>query len=333
MKIKSASLTDIGLTAIAPAIWGSTYLVTTEFLPHGYPLTVAMLRALPAGLILLLIVRQLPQGIWWARSFVLGALNFSFFWAMLFVSAYRLPGGVAATVGAIQPLIVVMLARMLIGTPVKTQAIVAGIVGMAGVSLLVLTPGAALDPIGIIAGLAGAVSMAFGTVLTRHWAPPVSSLTFTAWQLTAGGLLLLPVALLFEPALPVPTMANVLGMAWLGLIGAAFTYLLWFRGLSRLDPAARSPRSASSARWSQPCSVGACSTRPDAAAGDRHGRRAGQRLARATGADGTASRCNRHGENRQPLAALSLAAANPFEIGPAMSAESIAVSPAAVVPP
>ena len=131
-----------------------------------------------------------------------------------------------------------MLARLLIGSPVRAQAIAAGIVGMAGVGLLVLTPGAALDPIGIAAGLAGAVSMAFGTVLTRRWAPPVSSLTFTAWQLTAGGLLLLPVALLLEPALPVPTMANVLGMAWLGLIGAAFTYLLWFRGLSRLDPAA-----------------------------------------------------------------------------------------------
>jgi len=238
MKIKSTSLADIALTAIAPAIWGSTYLVTTEFLPHGYPLTVAMLRALPAGIILLLIVRQLPQGIWWLRSFILGALNFSFFLAMLFVSAYRLPGGVAATVGAIQPLMVVMLARLLIGTAIRPLAIVAGFVGMAGVGLLVLTPSAALDPIGIVAGLAGAVSMAFGTVLTRHWAAPVSSLTFTAWQLTAGGLLLLPVALVLEPALPTPTLANVLGIAWLGLLGAAFTYLLWFRGLSKLEPAA-----------------------------------------------------------------------------------------------
>ena len=43
--------TDVLLTAIAPAIWGSTYLVTTELLPQGYPLTVAMLRALPAGLL------------------------------------------------------------------------------------------------------------------------------------------------------------------------------------------------------------------------------------------------------------------------------------------
>ncbi len=43
---------------------------------------------------------------------VLGALNFTIFWAMLFVSAYRLPGGVAATVGAVQPLIVIGLARL-----------------------------------------------------------------------------------------------------------------------------------------------------------------------------------------------------------------------------
>lgn len=232
---------DIGLTAVAPAIWGSTYLVTTEFLPPGYPLTVAMLRALPAGLLLLLIVRQLPKGIWWPRSLLLGALNFSFFWAMLFVSAYRLPGGVAATVGAIQPLIVVVLSRIVLGSPIKALSVTAGLAGAAGVALLVLTPKAALDPIGVAAGLAGAVSMAFGTVLSRHWTPPVSPLTFTAWQLTAGGLLLMPAALLFEPVLPPLTAANLMGFAYLGLIGAAFTYVLWLRGLSRLEPSQVSP--------------------------------------------------------------------------------------------
>ena len=53
------------LTALAPIVWGSTYLVTTEMLPAGMPLTLAMLRALPAGLLLLLFLRKLPQGIWW----------------------------------------------------------------------------------------------------------------------------------------------------------------------------------------------------------------------------------------------------------------------------
>ncbi|WP_428980794.1 EamA family transporter [Achromobacter xylosoxidans] len=229
--------TDLLLTATAPAIWGSTYVVTTLMLPQGYPLTVAMLRALPAGLLLLLAVRQIPRGIWWLRSAILGALNFSIFWALLFVAAYRLPGGVAATLGTIQPLIVILLARALLGTPVRGLAVLAALAGIGGVALLVLGPKAALDPVGVVAGLASAASMALGTVLSRRWQPPVSALAFTSWQLTAGGALLLPIALLAEPALPPVTTLNVLGIAYLGLVGAALTYVIWFRGLARLEPA------------------------------------------------------------------------------------------------
>lgn len=238
MKKNTRFLMDVALTALAPAIWGSTYIVTTQLLPLGYPMHVAMLRALPAGIILLLLVRRLPVGIWWSRTFLLGTLNFSFFWAMLFVSAYRLPGGVAATVGAVQPLIVIALSRLFLGRPIRSLTILAGLIGLAGVALLVLTPQATLDPLGLAAAFAGAVSMAFGTVLTRKWQPPVSSLTFTAWQLTAGGLLLVPVAFFLEPALPPLTSVNILGLAYLGLIGGAVTYLLWFRGLARIEPSA-----------------------------------------------------------------------------------------------
>ncbi len=229
---------DIFLTALAPAIWGSTYLVTTEFLPAGVPLTLAVLRALPAGLLLLIVTRCLPRGIWLWRSLLLGMLNFAIFWALLFVSAYRLPGGVAATVGSVQALLVILLALGLLGTPLRARAILAALAGVSGVALLLLGPDAALDPIGIAAGLGGAASMAAGTVLSRKWRPPVPALTFTAWQLTAGGLLLLPLALFMEPALPSLTMANVAGLVWLGLIGAAFTYWLWFRGVVRLEPSA-----------------------------------------------------------------------------------------------
>ncbi len=225
---------DLAITALAPAIWGSTYLITTEFLPDGYPLTVSMLRALPAGLLLLLLVRRLPEGKWWGRVFLLGALNFSIFWSLLFLAAYRLPGGVAATVGATQPLMVIFIARMALGAPILPLSVGAALVGLGGVALLILSPGAEWDMVGVMAGLGGAVSMAFGTVLSRKWQPPVSLLTFTAWQLTAGGLLLVPAALWFEPALPALTRDNIFGFTYLGLIGAAFTYLLWFRGIAKL---------------------------------------------------------------------------------------------------
>jgi probable blue pigment (indigoidine) exporter len=48
--------------------------------------------------------------------------------------------------------------------------------------------------------------------------------------------LLVPVAFWSEPALPQLTLTNWLGFIYLGLIGGALTYLLWFRGLARLEP-------------------------------------------------------------------------------------------------
>ncbi|NDR56808.1 EamA family transporter [Aliiruegeria sabulilitoris] len=230
--------TDILITAMAPTIWGSTYLVTTEALPAGYPVTLAVLRALPAGLLLLVVTRSLPPRELLGRVFVLGALNFAIFWTLLFVAAYRLPGGVAATLGSLQALIVIGLARGILGTPIRALAVLAALTGVTGVALLLLGPDAALDPIGVAAGIGGAASMAAGTVFSRKWQPPVHALTFTAWQLTAGGVILLPLALLFEPPLPALTATNIAGLIWLGLVGAALTYWLWFRGVARIEPGA-----------------------------------------------------------------------------------------------
>lgn len=234
-------LADLALTALAPLIWGSTYIVTTELLPGWHPLMVAMLRALPAGILLLLIVGRLPQGVWRGRAFILGALNFSIFWALLFVAAYRLPGGVAATVGAVQPLVVLLLSRLLLGTPILALSVICAIAGMAGVALMVLDPAAGLDTLGILAALGSAVSMAFGTVLTRKWQPDAPALTVTAWQLAAGGILLLPAALVFAPLPPAIGLGNLAALLWLGLAGAALTYLVWFRGIARLGPTIVAP--------------------------------------------------------------------------------------------
>lgn len=247
--------TDIFLTALAPAIWGSTYLVTTEALPAGYPITLAALRALPAGLLLVALTRSLPPRAWLGRTFLLGSLNFALFWSLLFVAAYRLPGGVAATLGSLQAMMVILMARGWLGTPVRAGAVTAAATGVLGVGLLLLGPEAALDPVGVIAGIGGAASMAAGTVLSRKWQPPVSALSFTGWQLTAGGLVLLPLALIVEPSLPPLTALNLSGLIWLGLIGAGATYAIWFRGIARLEPGAvsmlgmMSPVTAVSLGW------------------------------------------------------------------------------------
>lgn len=238
MKPSTAYLGDIALTAIAPLAWGTTYIVATEFLPPGHPLLVAALRSLPIGLLLTLTFRKFPQGIWWWRILILGGLNIGVFQALLFVAAYRLPGGVAATAGAIQPVLVVLFSWLILQEKPAKGAIPVAIAGFVGIALLVLGPTARLDPVGIVAALAGAATMGLGTVLVKHWQRPVSLLVFTAWQLTVGGALLLPIALIVEGPFDTLSRTNLQGLIYLGTIGTGFAYLLWFRGIGKLSASA-----------------------------------------------------------------------------------------------
>ena len=230
------SAATIALTALAPVSWGTTYAVTTEFLPPDRPLFTALTRALPAGLLLLAVTRVLPKGAWWWKAPVLGALNIGAFFPLLFVSAYRLPGGMAAAVGSVQPLFVVGLSALLLSRRPAARTLVTGAVAALGVSLVVLQGTGALDATGVLAAVASTASMAAGTVLTKRWGRPdgVGPLTLTGWQLTAGGLLIAPVAFLAEGAPSALDARAVGGYVYLALANTAVAYWLWFRGIGRL---------------------------------------------------------------------------------------------------
>jgi len=233
---RSAHLPVILLTALAPISWGTTYAVTTEFLPPDRPLFTGLLRALPAGLFLLALTRVLPRGAWWWKTAVLGALNIGAFFPLLFLSAYRLPGGMAAVVGSVGPLFVAGLATVFLGERPTVRTLLTGVAAALGVSLVVLRAAGALDTVGVLAALAATASMSTGTVLTKRWGRPdgVGPLALTGWQLTAGGLLIAPLALLVEGAPPALDSRAVGGYLYLALANTAVAYWLWFRGIGRL---------------------------------------------------------------------------------------------------
>ena len=226
----------ISLTSLAPAVWGMTYIVTTQALPPGHPVFAALMRTLPAGVLALLASRTLPRGTWWWKSLVLGALNMACFFPLLFVAAQRLPGGVAATLGAAQPIIIAGLAVSVLGERLSAWSLMWGVAGVVGIALVILGPQAQLDALGVTAGLGGAVSMGLGVVLTKRWGRPdgVSALALAGWQLTGAGLLLIVPAVVID-GLPTGIDAAALaGYAWLGLVGGLAAYVLWFSGIRRL---------------------------------------------------------------------------------------------------
>ncbi|MFJ5547370.1 EamA family transporter [Streptomyces sp. NPDC093225] len=233
----------LALTALAPAAWGTTYAVTTELLPPGHPLFAGLMRALPAGLVGLALARTLPRGEWWWKAAVLGVLNIGALFPLLFLAAQRLPGGVAATLGATQPLIVAGLAVAVLHERPTPWRLAWGVSGVAGVGLMVLGPTARLDLVGVLAGVAGTAGMAAGVVLAKRWGRPPGAgpLTLAAWQLTAGGLLLLPLTLAFEGVPAHIDAGATAGYLWLGSMGGLIAYVLWFRGIGRLPVGASAP--------------------------------------------------------------------------------------------
>jgi probable blue pigment (indigoidine) exporter len=232
--METTSARTLLVTTVAPVAWGSTYLVTEQFLPADRPLFAALVRALPAGLLLLAFRRRLPRGDWWWRAVVLGVLNIGLFFPLIFLAAYHLPGGLAATLQAASPLAVMALAAGIVNERPGTLRIGAALVGLVGVALLVLQSPGRVDTLGLIGAFGSVLVSALGFVLVKHWQAPVDMLTLVSWQLVVGGLVLLPVALVVEGAPPAVDARAIGGFVWLGLVGTVVAYVCWFHGLNRM---------------------------------------------------------------------------------------------------
>jgi probable blue pigment (indigoidine) exporter len=230
------------VTVLAPITWGTTYVTITQLLPAGRPLFVAAMRVAPAGLVLVLagglVSRWRPHGAEWWRMATLALFNFGLFFPLLVVAVYRLPGGVAAAVGGLQPLLVAA------GTWVATRhrprrvELAMGTVAVAGVTMVVIRPGADLDPVGVLAAVGANVAFSVGVVLTKRFPAPAHRVAATGWQLLLGGAVLVPFALAVEGMPVAPTAGNLAGFAYLSLVGTAAAFVVWFNGIRRLPAGA-----------------------------------------------------------------------------------------------
>jgi len=229
-------------TVLAPIAWGTTYVTITQFLPHGRPLLVATMRVLPAGVVLVVIgsltSRWRPRAAEWGRTAVLAVFNFGIFFPLLSAAVYRLPGGVAAAVGGLQPLLVAAFTWVLAGRRPRRRELAVGLLAAVGVGLVAIRPGAGLDPVGLLAAAGANVSFAVGVVLTKRFPAPTNRIAATGWQLLMGGAMLLPLTAIVEGGPPALTARNLIGFAYLSLFGTALAFIIWFNGIRRLPSAA-----------------------------------------------------------------------------------------------
>ncbi|MCF5878446.1 DMT family transporter [Aeromonas veronii] len=221
------------IALLAPLLWGSTYAVVSLYLTDYSPYWVAVWRALPAGLLLLLLHPRMPP-LPWGKQFLLAFCNIAAFFALLFVAAFRLPGAVAGTLGATLPLVLMLLVWLQDGTRPSLKWLLLGLMGLAGV-LLLLNPSANLDPVGVACAMLATVLIGQSSRWMRHW-PVNDLLALTAWQLLLGGLMLIPLAWWLAGPMPLPDPASAPGLLWLILLNTGLGYWAWLWGLKHHGP-------------------------------------------------------------------------------------------------
>ncbi|MEU6967231.1 DMT family transporter [Kitasatospora aureofaciens] len=134
------------------------------------------------------------------------------------------------------PLAMLLTAWALAGQHPHRSHLAGAVVGLAGVALTVLGAGSALDRAGLAASAGAMLVSSVGYVLAARWREGADPLAATAWQLTAGGLLL-PLAAGAEGAPPPLHGPTLFAFGYVTLAATALAFACWFTGLRHLPAA------------------------------------------------------------------------------------------------
>lgn len=192
---------------------------------------------LPAGLLVLAFTRRLPRGAWWWRSFVLGALTVGGLNVLVYVAAQRLATSLASTIMSTSAAALLLLSWLLLRQRPTFRAWAGALLGIVGVVVMLQPGGGEVDGWGVAASVVAMLASSLGFVLTRRWGSDIPPLTMTAWQLIAGSLVVVPVAIVVDgppPALDAPAL---IGFAYVILVATALANAAWFTGLAHLPGA------------------------------------------------------------------------------------------------
>ena len=211
-------------------IWGSTYLgiaVTGETIP---PLFAASTRFIAAGSLMVLVVLLRRGQLRISRralgSCVLIGILLPGANAVLFFAERDVPTGLASLIIASVPLWVVVL-RLAGRERLPWQALAGVGVGFAGVAVLAQPSGGATYW-GIALCVLSAIMWSVGSVLSARVTMPDDPFAATAYEMLAGGLLMLPIAVFTVHDFS-PSTASILGWIYLVTFGSivGYTAYVW----------------------------------------------------------------------------------------------------------
>ena len=234
--------------AIVTLIWGSTWLVIKTQLgpvPTSWSITYRFLSAAAAMLAFCLVTRtSFALGVkGHAFALVLAVLQFCLNFNFVYRAEGYITSGLVAVAFALLIVPNALLGWAVLGQRVNAMFALGSLIGIAGVALLFhhefTVLGGNSVPLGIGLTLAGVLSASIANIMqatpTGRSLPPYSTL---AMALLYGGLIDAAVAFVVSgPPVIDPTPSYVAGFLYLGVLGSAITFPLYFDMIRTIGPA------------------------------------------------------------------------------------------------
>ncbi|WP_394134185.1 DMT family transporter [Aliivibrio fischeri] len=184
----------IFLAMLAPLLWGTTYAVVSSEFVGWSPFALSVWRALPAGLLLLLLKPTFPKLSELPALLLIGFLNIALFFGLLFAAAMQIPSTLVG-VGMVA-LPVVGLAIMGIFHQVKPSVIqlISALVLISCSAYLFITSSVPVSLTAVLLLVGAMTALIGGSVVAKHVMKKIHWWKLLTWKLIFGGLILIPMA-------------------------------------------------------------------------------------------------------------------------------------------
>jgi drug/metabolite transporter (DMT)-like permease len=230
-----------GILLTLAVIWGGAFLFIGVAVRHVDPLTYVWLRLSIASAAMFLFMRLsgnrlgLPREVW-GSILLLALLNNALPFTLFGWGQTHIASGLASILNATTPIWGVLVAHAFTDDEKMTPRKIAGVLlGVGGVAVMIgpaLLVEVGTDALAQLACVTAALCYAIAAVWARRFRRMgLSPMSVTTGQLSAGALMMLPLAMLIDQpwTQPLPPMTAWGAIIALALLCTAFGYVLYFK--------------------------------------------------------------------------------------------------------
>jgi drug/metabolite transporter (DMT)-like permease len=227
---------------VLAALWGGSFIFMRILAPLFGPVLTADLRALLAGIALVIYFRIIrfdaQWKIHWRKYLFIGAINSALPFLFFSFAALYIPASLSVILNSTSPLFGAIFSVLWLQEKFTFRKVIALFLGIAGVVLVTRVGQFNTKPMFWIAVTACIIASAlYGLIATyiKRYATGVNSLGIAGGSQLMAGLLRIPV-IPFSPMRSPLNLEMIIGVICFALLCSALAYILYFRLIADIGP-------------------------------------------------------------------------------------------------